>query len=154
MNAAVSSIKKTPTGYCVESRAGSVQVKQVVVAMPPPLQKSIAFSPPLPKARQNLINGLKPPAIGKGIAVYNTPFWRTSGGLDGQVVSDRGSVKVTFDSLESDGKFGAILGFILGDDMRALDKVSAAEAQKLITSDYVRYFGSQVANTTEFVLQR
>jgi monoamine oxidase len=154
LNAAVSSITKTPTGYCVESRAGSVQARQVVVAMPPPLLKSIAFSPALPKARQNLINGLRLPPIGKGIAVYSTPFWRTSEGLDGQVVSDRGSVKVTFDSSESDGKFGAILGFILGDEMRALDKLPAAEAQKMITSDYVRYFGSQAANTTEFVLQR
>jgi monoamine oxidase len=154
LNAAVSSIKKTPTGYCVESRAGSFQAKQVIVAMPLPLMKRINFSPALPRARQNLINGFKLPAIGKGIAVYNTPFWRTSEDLDGQVVSDRGSVKVTFDSSDPNGKFGAVLGFILGDEMRALDKVSAQEAEKLITSDYVRYFGPQAANTTEFVLQR
>jgi monoamine oxidase len=155
LNAVVSSIKKTPTGYCIESRAGSFQAKQVVVAMPPPLQKRIKFSPALPKAHQNLINGLKLPAIGKGIAVYNAPFWRTSNEtLDGQVVSDQGSVKVTFDSSDSNGKFGAILGFILGDEMRALDKISAKEAENLITSDYVRYYGSQAANTTEFVLQR
>ncbi|KAH5991430.1 amine oxidase [Parastagonospora nodorum] len=154
LNAAVSSIKKTPTGYVVESCAGSVQANRVVVAMPPPLLKRIAFSPALPQARQNLIDGLKLPAIGKGIAVYKTPFWRTTEKLDGQVVSDSGSVKVTLDSSESDGKFGAILGFILGDEMRALDKLPAEQAQKMITSDYVRYFGSQAADTTEFVLQR
>jgi monoamine oxidase len=154
LNAAVSSITKTSSGYKVVSRAGSIQAKKVVVAMPPPLLKRITFSPALPKTRQNLIDGLKLPAIGKGIPIYSTPFWRKSEGLDGQVISDRGSTRVTFDSSPDDASFGAILGFILGDEMRALDKLSAVEAQKLLISDYVRYFGPQAANPTEFVLQR
>jgi monoamine oxidase len=155
LNAAVSSVKKTASGYTITSRAGTVNAKQVVIAMPPPLTKRITFTPALPKARQNLIDGLVLPPIGKGIAIYNTPFWRKDeGGLSAQVISDTGAVRVTFDSSASDASFGAILGFILGDEMRALDKVSPAEAQKVITKDYVRYFGAQGANTTEFVLQR
>jgi monoamine oxidase len=154
LNAAVSSITKTSAGYTIVSRAGIFQAKRVVVAMPPPLLKRIIFTPALPKARQNLIDGLKLPAIGKGIPIYSTPFWRKTEGLDGQVISDRGSTKVTFDSSPDDASFGAILGFILGDEMRALDKLPAAEAQKLLVSDYVRYFGPEAAKPTEFVLQR
>ncbi|KAL5117874.1 hypothetical protein ACEQ8H_004192 [Pleosporales sp. CAS-2024a] len=154
LNAAVSSIRKTAGGYCVTSRAGTVDAKQVVVAMPLPLLKAINFSPALPQAHQNLINGLQLPAIGKGIAVYKTPFWRNTEGLAGRVLSDTGSVRVTFDSSEAHNKFGAILGFILGDQMRALDKLPAEEAQKMIASDYVKYFGAKAADMTEFVLQR
>jgi monoamine oxidase len=154
LNAAVSSVTKTASGYTIVSRASTVHAKQVVIAMPPPLIKRITFTPSLPKARQNLINGLVLPPIGKGIAIYNTPFWRKDEGLSAQVISDTGAVRVTFDSSASDASFGAILGFILGDQMRALDKISPAEAQKVITKDYVRYFGTQGANTSEFVLQR
>jgi monoamine oxidase len=153
-NAAVSSILKTASGYTVISRAGPVHAKKVVVAMPPPLTKRITFTPPLPKARQNLINGLQIPAIGKGIPIYSTPFWRKTEDLNAQVVSDSGSTRATFDSSPPDASYGAILGFILGDDMRALDKVSAAEAQKRLVQDYVKYFGPQAGNFTEFVLQR
>jgi monoamine oxidase len=155
LNAAVSSITKTSSGYTIVSRAGIVQAKQVVVAMPPPLLKRITFSPALPKARQNLIDGMKLPAIGKGVPIYSKPFWRKDeGGLSGQVISDSGATRVTFDSSPADVSFGAILGFILGDEMRALDKLSAAEAQERIIADDVRYFGPQAANITEFVLQR
>jgi monoamine oxidase len=141
LRAAVSSVTKTAA-------------KEVVIAMPPPLTKRITFTPALPKARQNLIDGLVIPPIGKGIAVYPTPFWRRTESLNAQVISDEGAVRVTFDSSSSNASFGAILGFIFGDEMRALDKIPPAQAQKLITEDYVRYFGPQAANTSEFVLQR
>jgi monoamine oxidase len=154
LKAAVSKITKTSSGYEIESCAGTIHAKQVVLAMPPPLLKRITFSPALPKARQNLIDLLKLPAIGKGIAVYSTPFWRKTEDLSAQAISDDGSVRTTFDSSPADASFGAILGFILADEMRALDKVSPEQAQKAITADYIRYFGPQAANTTEFVLQR
>jgi monoamine oxidase len=154
LNSAVESVTKTSSGYTVVSCAGTVHAKQVVMALAPPLLKRITFSPALPKARQNLINGLKMPAIGKGIAVYSSPFWRKSENLSAQVISDTGAVRTTFDSSPADASFGAVLGFILADEMRALDKLPAAEAQKLIMKDYVRYFGSQATNITEFVLQR
>ncbi|PVH92146.1 amine oxidase, partial [Periconia macrospinosa] len=154
LNAAVSSITKKSHGYTIVSRAGTVEAKKVVVAMPPPLLKYITFSPALPRARQNLNNLMTLPPIGKGIPIYSTPFWRTGERLNGQVISDRGSVKATFDSSPADASFGAILGFILGDEMRALDKLSPEECQRLIVADNVRYFGSKAANVTEFVLQR
>lgn len=154
LNAAVSSITKTSTGYTVVSKAGTVTAKSVVVAMPPPLLKLITFSPALPAARQALNDRMTLPAIGKGIAIYNSPFWRTDEDLNAQVISDRGAVRVTFDNTPSDTSFGAVMGFILGDEMRALDKLTPQQCQETITSDYVRYFGSKAANVSEFVLQR
>lgn len=48
----------------------------------------------------------------------------------------------------------SILAFILGDEMRALDKVMPEQGQIKIISNYVNYFGTDAANVTEFVLFR
>lgn len=154
LDAAVTSISKGSKGYTVVSRAGNVQAKRVVLAMSPPLLRQITFEPALPFKRQELNRRTKMPALGKGIAIYNTPFWRKSENTSAQVISDSGSVRVTFDSTPSDTSFGAILGFILGNEMRALDKLTPEKGEKRIMSDYVNYFGSEAANVKEFVLFR
>jgi monoamine oxidase len=153
LNAAVSTITKTRKSYKVVSRAGTVHAKEVVVAMAPPLLRQITFSPPLPTSRQQLNQKMKMASIGKGIPIYSTPFWRHDN-LSAQVLSDSGSVKITFDSTPEDTSFGAILGFILGDEMRALDKLTPAQCEKKLLADYKRYFGDSGTNITEFVLQR
>jgi monoamine oxidase len=96
---------------------------------------------------------MKMASIGKGIPIYSTPFWRHDN-LSAQVLSDSGSVKVTFDSTPEDTSFGAILGFILGDEMRALDKLTPAQCEEKLLADYKGYFGDSGTNITEFVLQR
>lgn len=153
LNAPVLKISKCEKGYKVVSRAGTVIAKNVVVAMAPPLLRQITFEPALPSGRRNLNEKTKLPPLGKGIAIYKTPFWR-SANLSAAVNSDSGSVRVAFDSTPEDGSFGAILGFLLGDEMRAIDRLSPAEAQAKIVPDYVRYYGGEAANVTEFVLQR
>jgi monoamine oxidase len=152
-NAAVSSITKTYSGYDINSRAGKVHAKKVVLAMAPPLLRQIKFQPELPVSRQRLNHNMKMPSIGKGVPIYKTPFWRKDG-LSGQVLSNAGPVQLTFDSTPENTAFGAILGFILADEMRALDKLSPEECQKSLLDTYVRYYGEQAANVTEFILQR
>jgi monoamine oxidase len=154
LDAAVGSITQTRTGYEIISRRGTVHAKKVVLAMAPPLLNRIRFSPPIPDSRQALNRQMKMPRIGKGIAVYSSPFWRDQEGLNAQVVSDRAVVKVCFDSSPEDASFGALLGFILGDEMDALDATPASNAQKLILDDNTRYYGTTARNVTEFVLYR
>lgn len=154
LNAPVVKISKCNAGYEVVSKAGTVLAKNVVLALSPPLLRKITFDPPLPSDRQALNEQTKMGALGKGIPVYETPFWRSEGNLSAQVTSDTGSVRVTFDSSPDDASFGAILGFILGDEMRVIDKLPAEEAKENIISDYVRYYGEHAANTTDFILFR
>ncbi|KAF2993672.1 hypothetical protein E8E13_000870 [Curvularia kusanoi] len=153
LNAPVTKISKCSKGYKVVSRAGTVVAKKVVVAMAPPLLKQITFEPALPTNRHRLNEDTKMPPLGKGIAIYKTPFWRKDN-LSAAVQSDSGSSRVVWDSSPDDASFGALLGFLLGDEMRAIDKLSPAEAQAKIIPDYVKYFGPQAQNVTEFVLQR
>lgn len=92
-------------------------------------------------------------SIGKAIAVYVTPFWRADG-LDGQVVSDTGIARSTFDNSPPDASYGALMGFIEADEMRAFDASSVDEVKAAVLKDYATYFGDKAKSPTSFVLQR
>ncbi|KAJ4351130.1 uncharacterized protein N0V89_006469 [Didymosphaeria variabile] len=154
LNAPVQCITKTSTGYHITAKGLNVSANKVVLALAPTLVKDITFSPPLPHARTQLNQLLRMGAIGKAIAVYDTPFWRTTEDLNGQAISDTGATKVTFDNTPSSPTFGAVMGFILGDDMRALDTASPATIKSKILSDFSRYFGQQAKSPKDFVIQR
>jgi monoamine oxidase len=151
-NAAVRSITKTAAGYDVGGDF-PVTAKQVVVAMSPPLAGRIQYHPLLPAARDQLTQRMPMGSIGKAIAVYNTPFWRKNK-LNGQVLSDEGIVRATFDNSPSDGSYGALMGFIEADEMRLFDAQCEDAVKIAVLQDFVKYFGSEAANATEFVLQR
>lgn len=150
----VSSILQKSDGcYAVLSDHFSVAAQHVIVAMSPPLAARIRYEPPLPAQRDQLSQRMFMGALGKATAIYRTPFWRAAN-LSGQAISDVGTVRTTFDVSPADASYGAILGFIEADEMRALDDATEAEIQALVTKDYVRYFGPEAANTTEWAIQR
>ncbi|MCJ1440031.1 MAG: hypothetical protein MMC23_000513 [Stictis urceolatum] len=154
LNAPVRSIYKSGPAYRISAGNNlTVSAKRVVVAMSPPLAARIAYDPPLPALRDQLTQRQFMGALGKATAIYNTPFWR-SDNLSGQVASSTGVVQVTFDVSPANGSYGAILGFIEADQMRALDAASEEHIKKVVTEDYVRYFGPKAANVSQWVIKR
>ncbi|KAI8662078.1 Amine oxidase [Fusarium keratoplasticum] len=139
--------------YLVVSDRWSVVCNHVVVAMSPPMAKAIAFEPALPAGRVKLNDRMTMGAIGKAIAIYPKPWWRGLG-LNGQVLSDSGVIRTTFDNSPADASYGAIMGFIEADEMRKLDTLSEKEVQDLVVNDLVKYFGSQAGQPSGFLLQR
>jgi monoamine oxidase len=85
-------------------------------------------------------------------AVYDRPFWREDG-LNGQVVSDEGAVRVTFDDSPPDASHGILLGFVAGTECRALDSYTPSERAEVAIADLVRYFGPRAATPLEVVEQ-
>ncbi|MER6628228.1 FAD-dependent oxidoreductase [Streptomyces sp. NPDC000987] len=153
LSAPVRSIARSGAGYAVTADGITVTAKRVVVALPPPLAARIAYDPLLPAARDQLTQRMPMGSIGKAIAVYDTPFWRASG-LNGQVVSDSGVVRSTFDNSPPDASYGALMGFIEADEMRAYDAASVDEVKAAVLKDYAVYFGDKAKSPTAFVLQR
>lgn len=151
-NAQVRSITKTSDGYDIGGNY-PVSAKQVVVAMSPPLASRIEYYPILPASRDQLTQRMPMGSIGKAIAIYETPFWRSQN-LTGQALSDDGIVRATFDNSPSDASFGALMGFIEADEMRQFDAQSEDAVKAAVLQDYVKYFGPEANNITEFVLQR
>ncbi|WP_345561411.1 flavin monoamine oxidase family protein [Streptomyces plumbiresistens] len=153
LSAPVRSIARSGGRYVVTADGTTVTADRVVVAVPPPLAARIAYEPLLPAGRDQLTQRLPMASVGKAIAVYDTPFWRADG-LNGQVVSDTGVVSSTFDNSPPDASYGALMGFIEADEMRALDSASEAAVRAAVLKDYVTYFGEKAASPSSFVLQR
>ena len=139
--------------YCVTSDNTSVTAQKVIVAMAPPLAARLSYDPPLPAARDQLTQRMFMGSLGKATAVYPTPFWR-SDSLSGQVASIDGTIHATYDVSPANASYGAILGFLDADNMRALDTASNDEIIKLVGKDYVRYFGPEAGNATEWIIKR
>jgi len=146
-------VQRADERYTVTTANRTIIAKDVIVAMSPPLAARIRYDPPLPAARDQLTQRMFMGALGKATAIYQRPFWRDMN-LTGQVISDSGVVRTTLDVSPANASYGAILGFIEADEMRLHDDVSEEELISQVTKDYVRYFGPQAANATEWVIQR
>ncbi|MGW2518847.1 flavin monoamine oxidase family protein [Streptomyces sp. NPDC001617] len=153
LSAPVRSIAQSGSKYVVTADGITVTAKRVVVAVPRPLSSRITFDPLLPAEQDQLAQRLPMGSIGKAIAVYDTPFWRADG-LNGQAVSDSGVVRSTFDNSPPDASYGALMGFIEADEMRAYDAASVDDVKTAVLKDYVNYFGDKAKSPTSFVLQR
>ena len=153
LNTTVQKITKVSDVYYVQTSNGDYIATDIVVAMSPPLASRIYYDPPLSAQRDQLTQRMFMGSIGKATAIYDTPFWREAN-LTGQVLSDTGKVRSTFDVSPADGRYGAILGFMEADQMRDLDDSTDSEIMNLVVQDYVRYFGPQASNVSEWVIQR
>jgi len=154
LGSAVDSIVRTADSkYTVTTANQTVVAKNVIVAMSPPLAARIKYDPPLPAARDQLTQRMFMGALGKATAIYERPFWRDAN-LTGQVISDSGVVRTTLDVSPENSTYGAILGFIEADEMRLYDAASERDIIDKVSRDYVRYFGPEAANATQWVIQR
>jgi len=130
----------------------SVTARRCIVAIPPPLAGRIVYDPPLsaldPRGflRDQLTQHYPMASILKVNVLYERPFWRDSG-LAGQVTSDSGAVRATFDNTPypdpqtTDVSPGAILGFIEADEARYWTARTRTERYQAVIQDLANYLG-------------
>jgi monoamine oxidase len=123
---------------------------QVIVAVPPTLAGRIRYDPPLPPLRDQLVQHMPQGSLMKFEAIYATPFWRARG-LSGQVVSESGPIKVTFDTSPADGSAGIMMGFIGGHEARVWENRSDQERQAAALQNLATYFGNEALSPSEIV---
>ena len=147
----VRSIRHGDDGVEVTSRSGDVvRGSHVVVTLPPTLAGRIDYLPALPSWRDQLTQRLPAGSVIKVHCVYPEPFWRADG-LTGQVASEEGPVKVTFDNSPPSGSPGIIVGFLEGDDGRTWARRSERERRDAVVACLVRYFGPRAAEPVEYL---
>jgi len=134
----------------VEGDHFSVKARRVVVAIPPTLAGRIEYEPPLPALRDQLTQRLPMGSLVKTIAVYDTAFWRAQG-LTGQVTSDTGPVKVTFDASPRSGRPGVMMGFVDGQDARVLTPKPPGIRRQEVLESYGRYFGDEALSPRRYI---
>lgn len=126
------------------------RAKHVVVAVAPPLAARIAYHPPLPATRDNLLQRLPMGSVIKCIATYPEPFWRPAG-LSGAALSLRGPIALTADSSPPSGRRGVLIGFVNGATARDLATQSPADRRTALLDALTRLFGSQASTPVTFV---
>jgi monoamine oxidase len=152
LNAPVRKISQAGGTVTASGDGFSVTARQVIVAIPPALAGRIVYEPSLASLggylRDQLTQRWFMGSILKVNVLYPRPFWRGAG-LAGQVTSDSGAVRATFDntpypdSQASDVQPGAILGFIEADEARYWSTRSRTERYQRVIADLANYFGPQ-----------
>ena len=117
LNAPVHTVGQDEQGVRVESDPLTVTAQQAIIAIPPTLAGRLRYRPKLPALRDQLTQRVPMGTVIKVQCLYEQPFWRDVG-LSGQVTSDDGLVRITFDNSPASGSTGVLLGFIEGDEGR------------------------------------
>jgi monoamine oxidase len=146
-------------GVIVEADQDTARGRRAVIAIPPALAGRIVYDPPLPGRRDQLTQKMPMGSVIKCMAVYDEPFWRADG-LSGQVASDTGPVRITFDNTPSTGSpsarvprqvGGVLLGFIEARDAREWGARPAAERRRAVVDCFARYFGPRARSPLEYL---
>jgi monoamine oxidase len=150
LNTPVRRIEQSSSGITVVSDSLSVTGQRLIVAVPPALAGRIYYDPPLPPLRDQLTQHMPQGSLMKFEAVYDRPFWRDKG-LSGQVVSENGPIKVTFDTSPRDGSPGIMMGFIGGHEARVWQARSAQDRQDAALQNLANYFGDEALSPRQIV---
>ncbi len=145
LNQPVRRISQGRGGVTVQTDELTLHGRAVIVTGPPSLTAQILYEPLLPPARAQLLQRFPQGSAIKVEAIYPRPFWRDHG-LAGQVTSDTGPIKITFDNSPPDGSPGVLLGFVEGHEARRFTTLSASERRRESIACFVRYFGQQAAH--------
>lgn len=152
LNAPVHTVVQDDQSVIVASDSVTVAGKYAIIAIPPTLAGRLRYRPKLPAHRDQLTQRVPMGTVIKVHCLYDTPFWRDDG-LSGQVASDSGIVRVTFDNSPESGRPGVLLGFIEGDEGRAWGRRSVDERRTAVLECLVRYFGDKAGAPLEYVEQ-
>lgn len=117
-----------------------VEARFVVVAVPPPLARRIAWEPPRPAAREQLAQRSPMGATIKVFAFYETAFWRDQG-LSGEAISDTEPACFAIDASQADGSHPALLSFLVGSSARRWGQETPEVRQAAVLEQLARWFG-------------
>ncbi|WP_051914248.1 flavin monoamine oxidase family protein [Thermorudis peleae] len=137
----VQAIVASPQDVLIRTPDETVHANYVVVAVPPPLWRKIAFAPELPESLAVLSHEMKMGAVIKWHVVFDEAFWRERG-LSGQIVAADGDVRVAFDNSPPSGRPGMLVGFLEGAAARRLSWLSMNERAAIVQRFLEAAFGS------------
>jgi monoamine oxidase len=152
LNAPVRAISQDRSGVTVHSDAGNWRASRAIVAVAPMLAGRIEYTPALPAGRDGLTQRMPQGSAIKYEAVYPKPFWRAAG-LSGYTNSDRPPIHFTYDNSPPSGRPGVLLGFVVGEDARALGSLGRAQRHRLVLDAFARLFGDEAGRPRELIEQ-
>jgi monoamine oxidase len=151
-NAPVSMITQEASGVAVHSARGVFRARYAVLAVPPHLASRVRFDPPLPPARDGLVQRWPMGATVKAMAFYSRASWRERG-LSGEAVVTGGPISVVYDNSSHDGTVSCLLGFVVGRHARAWSKHDPSERRRIALAEFERLLGAPSSEAIDFIEQ-
>jgi monoamine oxidase len=150
LNAAVDAIEQGDEDVVVHSTAGTFSARRVILAIPPPLAANISFTPELPQTRVRLHQAVTMGSAIKCIVAYERPFWRERG-FSGEAISDGGPVRAVFDDCSADGRFAALLAFVLADEAKQFGGMQPDARRAAVLEHLGRLFGPEAEHPVGYL---
>lgn len=147
----VAAVAQGDSGVTVSTRNGErFEADRVIITIPLPLTGRIIYHPELPAKRDQLTQRVPMGTVIKSYCIYDDPFWRADG-LTGQMATDEGPVKITFDNSPPDGSCGILMGFFEGPDARRFLGSTPEERRTIMIECMMPAFGPRVAEPVEYI---
>jgi monoamine oxidase len=151
LNRAVRKVTQDAQGVTVEGQDFLISAKHLIIAIPTVLISEIDFQPGLPLYKTQLLQKISMGIVGKILAVYDKPFWRTNG-YSGQVVADENSpFQTLFDSSPADGSYGSLMAFCIADRARDFFSKDEETRKKVALDNFVYYFGKEASTPLKYI---
>jgi monoamine oxidase len=156
LNRTVRRIDQTHSDFVlIETNGGPLRARGVIVAVDPATSRAIEHVPALPILRANLERRY---TLGSGRKVhiaYERPFWREIG-LSGQIVSDEGLVRITFDNSPADASIGILVTFFgvaIADDTSMLEDAALGERKSKALIELSGFLGPLALSPLDYAEQ-
>jgi monoamine oxidase len=127
-----------------------VRARRAVVALPPTLAGRIAYDPPLPARRDQLVQHMPQGSVIKFHVLYDAPWWRAEG-LSGMVLCPDEPIGVTFDCTPPAGTPGLITGFFEGPAAVAAGAQSSEDRRAAVVDVLARALGDRARDVLGYV---
>ncbi len=150
LGAPVHQIDHDTSRVTVHAAGVTVAARRAVVTVPPALAARIAFDPPLPGPRDQLLQRMPQGTVTKVNVVYERPFWRDQG-LKGMAWGPDHLITFTVDNSPPDGSPGVLVGFIVGANAHRLSRESPDVRRALVTECLVDFLGPGAAAVESYL---
>ncbi|MCL6091760.1 MAG: FAD-dependent oxidoreductase, partial [Actinobacteria bacterium] len=151
LGAPVVHIRQDAGSVTASTKNSHYKARAVVVAVPPPLCRSIGFDPSLPHERAELVRRMAMGAVIKVAAIYDEPFWRSEG-FSGQAFSDDGPLHMSMDASPEHGP-GVLVGLLGGSAGRWFSRADPVARREAVTACLARFFGPRAAKPVQLLEQ-
>lgn len=111
----------------------------VISAIPQAILNRVAFDPPLPPRKLQLIQRIPMGSIIKTMTFYDKPYWREKS-LSGEMITDKEPIFYCVDDTKPDGRAPCLMGFILANTARRMAEMSADERRQALAAHYAERF--------------
>ena len=146
----VRAIHQHEAGIIVETMDNAYDAAYVINTLPPALAGRVAYFPPLPATKDQLMQRVPMGSVIKCIFTYKKPFWREEG-YSGEFICHEGPMNMGFDDSPEDASFGALVGFISANQARQWTQALKSERRDACEQQLTRYFGSRAAEVVEYM---